>query len=254
MMRLNYLVKIRIILTLAAILLLIAVVFFGVKSGQNPDKLWQIVSQQCLPNMRENHNPAPCQSVDLAKGYVLFKDKVGVVQYLLMPTSKISGIESPLLQSPDTPNYFAEAWSERGIMSVKHGAPIADQHIALAINSVSGRSQNQLHIHLSCIRTDVAAQLAQHSPTINSQWQPLSLHGHLYQVRALSLPQLVQQSVFIRLADEVPDARQHMGYFGMALSALPDGRLVLLAVERDRLKGNFASAEELQDHQCQILN
>lgn len=253
-MRLNYLIKIRMILTVAAILMLIAMVFFGLKSDHNPDKLWQIISQQCLADMQEHHNPAPCHSVDIAKGYVLFKDNVGALQYLLMPTSKINGIESPILQYSDTPNYFAAAWSERDILSLKRGSAVQDQQIALAINSVSGRSQNQLHIHISCIRSDVAKQLSQISPRINGQWQTLSLHGHDYRIRALSLQQLEKQSVFIRIADEIPEASSNMGHYGVALTSLPDGRLVLMVVERNLLKGNQASAEELQDHQCQILN
>ena len=71
-------------------------------------------------------------------------------------------------------------------------------------------------------------------------------------IRTLSTAELAQQSVFIRLAEEVPHARGEMGKYGLALARLPDGR-ALLALERNWLKLNRGSAEELQDHQCRLL-
>ncbi|VTO15486.1 CDP-diacylglycerol pyrophosphatase [Klebsiella variicola] len=44
-------------------------------------------------------------------------------------------------------------------MSQRHGAPVPDNAISLAINSRSGRTQNHFHIHISCLRPDVRAQL-----------------------------------------------------------------------------------------------
>ncbi|MDI8083641.1 CDP-diacylglycerol diphosphatase, partial [Salmonella enterica subsp. enterica serovar Kentucky] len=38
-------------------------------------------------------------------GYVVFKDRHGPLQYLLMPTYRINGTESPLLLEPATPNF-----------------------------------------------------------------------------------------------------------------------------------------------------
>lgn len=55
------------------------------------------------------------------------------------------------------------------------------------------------------------------------------------------------------LAEEVPDAKEHMGRFALALAQQSDGSFVLLATERNLLALNRASAEEIQDHQCEIL-
>ncbi len=41
---------------------------------------------------------------------MLFKDRNGPLQYLLMPTYRINGTESPLLLDPLTPNFFWQAW------------------------------------------------------------------------------------------------------------------------------------------------
>ncbi|MBK5674042.1 CDP-diacylglycerol diphosphatase, partial [Salmonella enterica] len=93
--------------------------------------------------------------VNLKGGYVLFKDRNGPLQYLLMPTYRINGTESPLLLDPLTPNFFWQAWQGREIMSQRHGAPVPDNAVSLAINSRSGRTQNHFHIHISCLRPDV---------------------------------------------------------------------------------------------------
>jgi CDP-diacylglycerol pyrophosphatase len=44
-----------------------------------------------------------------------------------------------------------------------------------------------------------------------------------------------------------------MGSFALALAQQSDGSLVLLATQRNLLALNRASAEEIQDHRCEIL-
>jgi len=243
-------------LGLIALLLLILISGLTIAAfhlHKNSDALWQIVSEKCEPNQRARGLPAPCQRVDLAQGYALLKDLNGPLQYLLIPLAKITGMESPALLDPATPNFFAFAWQARAQLAAKRGAPIADSALSLAINAEYGRTQNQLHIHISCLRPDVRRALDRLAPTLSSRWQQEQLRQHAYQIRALTLPELTQRNVFIRVADEIPNARSEMGKYGMALAALPDGRLALMALERNWLLLNRGSAEELQDHSCAIL-
>ncbi|RPE01012.1 CDP-diacylglycerol diphosphatase [Candidatus Pantoea deserta] len=241
---------------------LIAVLLFILISGlviaaihlqKNSDALWQIVSEKCEPHQRAAGMPAPCQRVEPEEGYALLKDLNGPLQYLLIPLAKITGMESPALLQPATPNFFAFAWQARTQLAARRGAPIADSALSLAINAEYGRTQNQLHIHISCLRPDVRHRLDQLTPALSSRWQPETLSQHNYLIRTLTLPELAQQSVFIRMANEVPDARGELGKYGVALAALPDGRLALMALERNWLLLNRGSAEELQDHSCRIL-
>ncbi|MGP3591282.1 CDP-diacylglycerol diphosphatase [Vagococcus sp. WN89Y] len=224
------------------------------KSG-NPDALRQKVFGQCLPNARENRSPAPCEQVNLQGGYVLMKDRNGPLQYLLMPTYRINGTESPLLTQANTPNFFWQAWQSRDIMSETRGSAVPDSAISLAINSRTGRTQNHFHIHISCLRPDVRAQLNENAARISSQWLELpgGLRGHQYLARRVTEAELVQRSPFMMLAEEVPEAKAHMGRFGLAMVPQADGTFVLLATERNLLAFNLASAEEIQDHQCDIL-
>jgi CDP-diacylglycerol pyrophosphatase len=241
------------LLTALLVLLIGGLIVGAVHFHKNSNALWQIISEKCVPGMATTGTPAPCEQVNTAQGYVTLKDINGPLQYLLMPIEKITGMESPLILESATPNLFADAWQQRVLLAQKHGAPIADSALSLAINAQYGRTQNQLHIHISCLRPDVRQQLDTLAPRLNAQWQSEMLRKHRYLVRTLSTAELAQQSAFIRLANEVPNARSEMGKYGLALAQLPDGRLALLALERNWLKLNSGSAEELQDHQCGIL-
>lgn len=219
------------------------------------DALRQIALQQCVPNQQLHRTPKPCVDVNPNGGYVLFKDRNGPLQYLLMPTYRINGTESPLLLDPLTPNFFWQAWQRRAIMSDKRGSAVPDSAVSLAINSRSGRSQNHFHIHISCLRKDVREQLDGDMPVISSRWLPLpgGLLGHEYLARRVTENELAQRSPFLMLAEEVPEARDHMGRFALALAQQSDGSLVLLATQRNLLTLNRASSEEIQDHRCAIL-
>ena len=126
----------------------------GTGRTADPDALWKIVHDKCIPDQEQNGSPAPCALVNLregdANGYVILKDLVGATQHLLIPTARVSGIESVLLLAPEAPNYFADAWRERSYTewAAQHALP--RQAISLAIDSAFERSQNQLHIYRLC--------------------------------------------------------------------------------------------------------
>jgi len=243
----------RRLITLLLFILVSGLVIAAIHLQKNSDALWQIVSEKCEPNQRTSGTPAPCQRVDLENGYALLKDLNGPLQYLLIPLAKITGMESPALLDPVTPNFFAFAWQSRTQLAIHRGLPIADSALSLAINAEYGRTQNQLHIHISCLRPDVRHTLDRLAPALSSRWQTEKLRQHTYLLRTLTLPELSRQSLFIRIADEIPNARGEMGKYGVAIAALPDGRLAVMALERNWLLLNRGSAEELQDHSCQIL-
>ncbi|TCL05249.1 CDP-diacylglycerol pyrophosphatase [Sodalis ligni] len=226
-----------------------------VAAAGNPDALWQIVSQKCVPHQQQLGRPDPCREVNLDAGYTVLKDLEGPLQYLLIPVEKIVGIESPVLLNEKTPNFFYHAWQARQYLTEKAGAPVPDRALALAINSPTARSQNQLHIHISCLRPEVRRQLDDEAGSIGSAWQPLpaAVMGHSYLAKRITAAGLAEQSPFITLAREVPGAAGNMGHFGLALAQLPDGSFALLANQRSLLHFDNASTEEIQDHSCAIL-
>lgn len=217
------------------------------------EKLWQIVSQKCIPGQQLKSDPEPCRQVNIANGYVVMKDRNGLLQFLLIPVAKITGIEAQKLLNPATPNFFADAWRARHFMEEKWGKRIDDGIYSLAVNSRWGRTQNQLHIHISCLRPDIRQRLDALSSTLDTTWQTHRIGEHEYQLRVVTRDEFKRTSPFIRLANELPGARDEMGHYGLAVAALGDGKRVLMVVKRNILLLNLASAEELQDHSCALL-
>jgi len=194
-----------------------------------------------------------------AKGYVVMKDRDGDTQYLLMPTAKITGIEDPAVLAPGTPNYFADAWQARHFTIDAAKAALPRNAISLAVNSTFGRSQNQLHIHIDCVRADVRDAVQRQLATIGDKWAPLAepLAGHRYRaVRVLGDD--LAANPFTLLADGIPGARDTMGKQTLVVlgATLSDGKpgFVILDDEVNLPVNDRASGEELQDHSCAIAH
>lgn len=227
------------------------------------DALWNIINTKCVPNQKANQNPAPCEQVWLNgvndQGFVVLKDRRGPLQYLLMPTTKIAGIESSEILAKDSPHYFYEAWKARSYMVKKYGSSIADQDISLAMNSALARSQNQLHIHISCIRPDVRMQINQYQGAVKMTWAkfPATLVGHTYFARRLSIADFKNKNVFKMISDDLPEAKENMQQYGVAIVPLVRKNktrgFILLAEKADETSKNLASSEEIQDHDCPQL-
>jgi CDP-diacylglycerol pyrophosphatase len=228
----------------------------------DPNALWNIVHTLCVPNEEQHNNPAPCRLVELhngePNGYVLLKDLAGASQFLLIPTARVPGIESTALLAPGAPNYFAAAWRFRTYVERALHTTLPRDDIALAINSVSGRSQNQLHIHIDCIRADVRAALRQMQDAIGDRWAPLGvpLAGHPYRAMKVEGDALDRVNPFQLLADGLPGAREDMGHHTLVVAGavFANGQpgFIILDGHADPAVGDRASGEDLQDHACAV--
>jgi CDP-diacylglycerol pyrophosphatase len=226
----------------------------------NGQALWRIVHDQCVPDQRLRHEPSPCALVSIAdgeaRGFAILKDRAGVAQHLLMPTAKITGIEDPAILQPEAINYFAQAWEERGLVEDRLGRKLARTHISIAVNSIYGRSQDQLHLHIDCLDSAVGDALRNSEAPTNGGWaeRTILLKGRRYRVRWLDADKLATENPFKLLAQEIPGARKTMGAWTLALVGAegPNGApgFLLLADRADPAAGDRGSAEELQDHDC----
>jgi len=226
--------------------------------ASDPDALWKIVSGACVPHQIDGGGGRPCALVDLAKGYVVLKDLVGATQFLVIPTTRLSGIESPALLAPGAMPYWSDAWAARSFVADRAGHPLARDEIGLAINSVAGRSQNQLHIHVDCIRADVRDALRAHQSAIGEAWAtlPVTFEGHDYLARRLMDADLAESDPFRLLAEGVPRAGTDMGHETLVLTgavfAGGEEGFILLADHADLATGDHGSGEELLDHACAL--
>lgn len=223
-------------------------------SQAHPNALWRVVHGLCVSDARLTGQPAPCLAVDRAGGFAVVPDPGRRTQVLLVPTTRLAGIESRALLAPGSPNYWQAAWDARRFVEQRAGRRVARDEIAMAINSIDSRSQNQLHIHVDCIRPDVRKALAAHGSRIGPGWAPLTipLAGERYRARRLSGADLGRRNPFAILAADARGARSPMAHETLVVAgATGSGSkpgFILLA-----RGGGHAFGEELLDHQCAIL-
>ena len=207
------------------------------------DALWSIVDSQCVRDTVDNGDPAPCAEVDLSagvqQGYAVLKDDHGAHQYLLMPTARITGLEDPALRNPLAPNYFAEAWRARHFTEAAAGGALPPDAIGLAVNSAAARSQDQLHIHIDCVRADVRQTLA--ASAIDDAWSPVTLAGKTYQARAI--PNLDAVNPIALSAD------WDLAHTTLVVVGAAGEQAGVVVLRRFIAEGEVSGGEELQDHQ-----
>lgn len=218
------------------------------------DVLWKIVHDQCVPREQQTGDPAPCALVDLGDGgdpgYVVLKDIVGPLQFLVIPTKRIAGIESPEVLEPGATNYFAAAWRARSFVEERAGRALPRDWVSLAVNSDLARTQDQLHIHIDCLRADVHEALDLHASEIGPAWTPfpVPLAGESYSAIAVTGDDLDAVNPFALLAGATADLAAHTLVVVGAVGV--DGRagFVILAGRADPASGDLGSGEDLQDH------
>ena len=228
------------------------------RPGENPNVLWHIVHGLCAPHLAAFGSPLPCTFVHPSAGVALLKDRDGATQFLLIPTARVTGIEDPAVRAPHAPDYFAAAWAARGNVEALLDRALPRRDLSLAVNSIDGRTQNQLHIHIDCVRADVRDALAAQARALGPRWTPfpLPLAAHRYLVRFVASQDLHGVNPFVLLADGVPAARAAMGRMTLVAVGATDASglpgFALLAGRADLAAGDRGAGEELQDHGCAV--
>jgi len=228
------------------------------------DALWKIIDAGCVPGSATGQMPPPCTRVEMPAGrdlgWAVMKDRRGVLQYLLLPTARISGVESPELLRADTPNFFAQAWQARDLLDQLNGSPLPRDAVSLTLNPVRRRSQDQFHIHISCIRPELQARLQAAEADIGPGWSALSggWLSHSWLVRRVDGEKLDGVNPIADIAAHVPGAAGDMGGVGVGVVAMTfkDGKpgFVLMATRWDNSDATSGSAEhDIQDHDCAIV-
>ena len=174
---------------------------------------------------------------------------------LAIPTHRVSGIEDSALLTAEEPNYFTSAWGARGTVELRLRQHLPREAVAITVNSMVSRSQDQLHLRIDCVDKDVAVALASYSGALDTQWRPMTvdLKGQRYWARRLKSDDLSDTSPFRLLADGIDGAKAEMGLWSLAavganFSDKPG--FVLLANRVEPTGGG--RADDLQDRDCAI--
>jgi CDP-diacylglycerol pyrophosphatase len=254
-------VRVRISLIAFAALLAGAAALVFILWNHQRAVLWHVV-QLCVADQIENGRPRPCSYVSLTggtrAGYAVLEDPLSRSQILVMPARRIAGIESPELLSPDAPNYLQAAWRSRMFVFRRLRRRLPRDDIGLAINSAPDRSQDQLHIHVDCLKPRVRQEIGLHAETIGTTWRQLdfNLAGRRYWARRIDAPSLRGTNPFRLLADWVSANdgamwRETLVVVGATFAGRHDG-FILLADTVDTPLGNPGHGESLLDHTCAL--
>jgi CDP-diacylglycerol pyrophosphatase len=249
--------------TFAAAMGLIAAIVAGQPpslSAANRGELWLVVHDICLPAYRSIGVAFPCAKVNIAdgldRGFAVLQAPSSVAHVIVVPTTRISGIESPALQSENAPNYWEAAWDARRFVEQGARRQLQRDQIGMAINSAASRSQGQLHIHVSCIAPVVANFLRRHQTEIHGAWSPLraKLAGHRFAAMKVETESLAQVDPFKLLARGLPSNKLSLGHQTLAVigATFLNGKVgfYLLAKDARTSPRDTVSAEALLDDTC----
>jgi CDP-diacylglycerol pyrophosphatase len=171
-------------------------------NGQS-SALWILVDARC----NQGWAPVPTLQCDPQRHEALLKDRCGATHFLLIPTARRAGVESPELLRDDEPDYFGDAWAARDrVVAASGRSDVPADGIGLAINSRWGRSQDQLHIHIDFVRPEVRQAIGQWvregaaRPTVE-------LFGHTYRIVHVAVLQRPTPFQRVAAAADAPERR-----------------------------------------------
>ena len=177
--------------------------------------------QACKLDARLSGKAWPCLALDQTRGFALVPDLVHPTQVLLTPIVHLAGMESPELLSSPTPNYWAQAWASRGWMNHRVHSLSTWSGVGMAVNSRAGRTQDQLHIHIDCLRQSMRDVLDAKLQRVTESWSDFParlVSGHVYRARWLARDMLGRTDPF-RLTAADPQVRGRLA--GWTLDAGP---------------------------------
>ncbi len=243
----------------ATIIIVLALLLPVAATAGERGLLWRVV-QTCVATHSLVGVVFPCLAVDVRagvdRGYVIVRSPFETAHVVVSPTIRTAGIEADRLRAPDAPNYFAAAWASRRFVTdgLAHRPDRFD--LALAVNSKFGRSQDQLHIHVDCVRQEIKRALAAQSHSIRpGSWTRVAVlpRAPRYLVTALEDPDLAGTNVFALVQNGLAvdaDAMAEMTIVVVGADVGSRPGFYVLARHRVPNSRDEAHGEALMDHAC----
>ncbi len=216
---------------------LVAACVPGAPGGPKSDGLYRQM-RSCLADPEQG--PA-CTATEPERGFVLIKDDDPdkPFAWLLVPATDVTGIEDPRVFSAPVADFWQIGWGFAAEL-----LPAPPEARGLAINSKAGRSQNLLHVHVSCVLPAVRDALE--TADIGPEWSGpiLSVGGQSFHARTVAR---LDPSPFLLLR-ELPGAAEDMAGQSLAVIGRAGGGFYLVA---DATRpGAAAATEALLDESC----
>jgi CDP-diacylglycerol pyrophosphatase len=118
----------------------------------------------------------------------------------------------------------------------------------LAVNPAHARTQDQLHIHIECLRPDAFTQLQAAAAHSTNTWSPIEIGGSGYNALQIEADDLNGVNPFELLAKRMPRANHVMGDYTLVVAGMQfeNGPGFML------LAGSGRAGELLLDSTCAI--
>jgi CDP-diacylglycerol pyrophosphatase len=216
------------------------------------DALWKIVHDRCEVGYQRAGVYAPCVLVDEASGTALYKGDFDPYDFLLLPLARVTGTEDPALQESTGPNYLYAAWAARFLLTSRLNNSLPESEVVLTINPKNMRTQDQLHIHISCASPTTSAVLKNVDASEYVRWNqlPVDLDGHPYEALAVSRRDLESKNLFQDVYMKVAADRKSIENAGIAVANVAPDQFLLLVAEGT--EDEPVKADAIQDRNCSI--
>ncbi|WP_260433732.1 CDP-diacylglycerol diphosphatase [Burkholderia cenocepacia] len=116
------------------------------------------------------------------------------------------------------------------------------------MNARNARSQDQLHIHISCLSAE--ARLAIDRSIKNKSNSPIHIGPYYFYHQKIDISYLKKENAFKFIRGKVAGAEGNIYYSGAALVNLTPSTFLLLWSSGSAQHGTFA--EYIQDHTCKL--
>lgn len=229
--------------------------------------LWRVV-QTCVANHTLTGASFPCLDVDVASGredgFAVLRAPLEKTHIIVVPTVRTIGIEAERLREPSAPGYFHDAWIARHFVTDDLPSKPTRPDLAMAVNSRLGRSQDQLHIHVNCLKPEVRRALAQRTAGGQTAlgtktWARMTVLSHAPRYWALDVQSedLAGINVFQMVAAGLKIDPDDMDDMTIVVAGAADvgGKPGFTILARQRQPGTFdeAHGEALLDHECRAF-
>lgn len=234
--------------------LVLLVVASAAVAGVTRDTLW-VVTRTCVAAQSTFGKPFPCLRVDLGTaetpGFAVLKAPLLKTEVVVMPIAKVVGLEDASLRSAAGAAYWRAAVDARHHVTDALNGRLDLRDVAMAVNSWGGRSQDQLHIHLDCVRPAVRAALHSHAGAVTGGWRllPVHLEGVRYYGKMIPAAAMDDLNPFAELW-HLPGAHDLRRTSFAVIGTSPDDPVqgaFLLAY-----RAGDSHAEGLLDHDCAL--
>ena len=218
---------------------------------------------ECVLAVRNNKTwPNYCMKISLNResNYTVLNPKDGLGKLLLLPNNNIHGVEDTRLFEQFTPSYFYLAWENRYLIEKKlkrnlgYTVHLKSQDYVFSLNAVQSRTQDRLHIHMTCINKDYQKKFQNYNNlkeySFNWRELPFTIQNPYtrqpinFIARKITLTDIKKNRIHKIIKEEVGDRYPN---FGIAVWPITDVEF-LLAITDDSILA--APGKILSDSNC----